>query len=122
MKMTEKLYCKVVNLANFDLPFNSLGISVHYDDDYALRYACEHRNLDIIKYLLQIGANIHANNMWVTTPLQSASRYGHLDVIKYLVEVGGANIHDDNDFALDIASLNGHLDVVKYRFVSHMTK
>ena len=76
----------------------------------ALRFASLNGHLDIIKFLVSEGANIHTNNDY---PLRWASRFGHLDIVKFLVSKG-ANIHVLYDWALRWASANGHLDVVKF--------
>ena len=45
--------------------------------------------------------------------LHDAIRKGDINKIKYLVSQG-ADIKDDNNYAIKWASKNGHLDVVKY--------
>ncbi len=67
------------------------------------------RYLEVVKYLVDLGAPIHALN----SAMIISSSYGNLPVVKYLTEKG-ANIHDGNDDALRWASENGHLEVVKY--------
>jgi len=42
---------------------------------------------------------------------------GHMEMVKYLV-ARGANVRDDNDYALVWAAASGHLEMVKY-LVSH---
>ena len=44
--------------------------------------------LEIIKYLVSLGADIRVRNDWA---IQWASKYGHLETVKYLVSLG-ANI------------------------------
>ena len=73
----------------------------------------ERRNLNDIntwKYLVEQGANIHAND---DKALRWASENGHLKVVKFLVKLG-ANINVKNNYALRWASANGHLKVVKF--------
>ena len=80
----------------------------------ALTKAIEKGNLEIVKYLVENGADIKDNDS--NTALTVASRNGNLEVVKYLVE-NGADINDkDNygDTALMVASWNGNLEVVKY--------
>ena len=86
------------------------GANVHADNDYALRRSAKNGHLDVIKYLIEKGANIHANDDYA---LRRSARNGHLDVVKYLIEKG-ANVHADYDFALGWSARNGHLNVVKY--------
>ena len=52
------------------------------DANNALCWASEDGHLDIVKYLVEHGANIHFNNA-----LSWALEYGHLDVVKYLVNI-----------------------------------
>ncbi len=73
----------------------------------SLNEASENGHLDVVKYLISIGAKITKG------ALRLASRFGHLDVVKYLVSIG-ADIHVYKDDALKWAITNKHLDVVKY--------
>ena len=86
------------------------GADIHTQNDYALRYATEKGYLDIVKYLVENGADIHANNDF---SLRSAADNGHLEIAKYLVEQG-ADIHALQDFSLRWAATNGHFEIVKY--------
>jgi ankyrin repeat protein len=75
-----------------------------------LRWSAENGQLETVKYLIEQGANIHANNDWA---LRWSARYGQLEIIKYLVEQG-ADIHADDDEALRESAENGQLETVKY--------
>ncbi|AGF85729.1 repeat protein [Moumouvirus goulette] len=86
------------------------GANIHALDDLALREASENGHLKVVKYLVKRGVNIHADN---DNALRQACEVGHLKIVKYLVE-SGANIHALDDLALREASENGHLKVVKY--------
>ena len=66
--------------------------------------------LEVVKYLLEQGADLHAQNDWA---FQWAARNGRLEVVEYLVK-HGANLHVDDDYALRWAAENGHLEMVKY--------
>uniref|UniRef100_A0A6G6AE34 Ankyrin repeat-containing protein n=1 Tax=Borely moumouvirus TaxID=2712067 RepID=A0A6G6AE34_9VIRU len=78
----------------------SVGINIHADYDYPLRWASENGHLEVVKYLIEKGADIHADNDYA---IRWASQYGHLEVVKYLIKKG-ANIHADNDYSLILAS------------------
>ena len=67
-------------------------------------------HLDIVKYLVERGANIRVDD---DSSLRYASYNGHLDVVKYLVE-SGADVHVNGDEPLRIATDNGHTEVVNY--------
>merc|ERR1712100_873013 len=82
----------------------------------ALMIASGEGHLNIVKYLVEKGADVHACNNSNLTALMIASGEGYLEVVKYLVEKG-ADVHarsNTNLTALMIASGEGHLEVVKY--------
>jgi len=70
--------------------------------------------LEIVKYLIFKGADIHAENDY---SLIIASTIGSLAIVKCLIH-RGANIHAENDAALRNASEGGYLEVVKYLMLS----
>jgi ankyrin repeat protein len=78
--------------------------------NYALRYASLYGQFNIVKFLIENGANVKTNN---NQPIQSASTGGYLDVVRLLFE-NGADIHIDNDKPLQYASYNGHIELVKF--------
>ena len=72
-------------------------------------------NLEIVRFLIEVGADIHLKNKYGWTALTEAAGNGHLDTVKLLVE-SGINIDQQDRFgntALMWARLNGHFDVVK---------
>jgi len=77
------------------------------NDELAL-WAAEHGRLNIIKYLVERGANFRA-----TKALQLSAQCGHSEIVKYLDEKG-ASIHADNEFALRMSARNGFFEIVKY--------
>lgn len=87
----------------------------------ALRIAAGYGHLDIIRYLVDHGVNLHSRgDVGVLfglkrgeTALLSAAENGHLDTVKYLIEQG-VNIHAFYNNALIGATENDHLDMVKY--------
>jgi len=81
----------------------------------ALTVASRYDYLDIVKFLVERGADVNAKSDVGQTALIEASEWGRLDVVKLLVE-RGANImakDDDGWTALSIASRIGCLDIVK---------
>ena len=76
--------------------------------DAALRRASENGYLEVVKYLVEQGADIHSDNDY---PLRAAASYGHLAVVNYLVENEANEILDE---VLILAALNGQLEIVKY--------
>ena len=86
------------------------GANLHDENDCALRFSAEHGHLSIVKYLIENGADIHANDDYA---LKLSAQCGYLNVVEYLIE-NGANIHAGNDYPLRWSAYDGHLDVVKY--------
>jgi ankyrin repeat protein len=82
------------------------GANVHIDDDYPLQQACTRGWTRLVKLLLNMGSNIN------TSSLLWAVINHHIQIIKTLIKAG-ANIHDNNDHVLDVASSHSHADIVK---------
>ena len=93
------------------LKIDNLGIvDIHADDDYALRWAAEKGHFEIVKFLVENGANIHADG---DSALCLAAEEGHFKIVKFLIK-NGADIHAIGDYALCVAAENGHFKVVKF--------
>jgi len=86
----------------------SMGADIHIDKDHPLKLSAWHGHLEVVKYLVSVGADIHAQDDYA---LRSSAHYGYLEVVKYLVLMG-ADIHAENDYALCYSSYNGHLEIV----------
>ena len=86
------------------------GADIHYNNDSPLTEAVNSGHLDTVKYLVGQGANIRVGNDYA---LSKASSDGNLEMVKYLVQ-NGADIHADNDFAVRIAHNNKRQKVVDY--------
>jgi ankyrin repeat protein len=81
----------------------------------ALIKSAENGNLEIVKILVQNGANILAQD---NEALRASSELGHLEVVKFLVQ-NGANIHADDidrDFGsiLGAAIMSRNVDLIKF--------
>ena len=87
-----------------------LGANIYAENNLALRLSAAQGDLEIVKYLVENGADIHANN---DQALRWSANNGHLEIVKYLVECG-ANIHAYNDEALRCSVGKGHLEVYHY--------
>jgi ankyrin repeat protein len=84
--------------------------SINKDNAYLIRTAAENGHLDIVKFLISEGVDVHSDKDY---PLRYSARYGHFDVVKLLIE-NGADIHSKNNRALQQACNNGHLSIVQY--------
>ena len=86
------------------------GVNIHANDDEALRDASYNGQLEVVKYLVEQGADIHAKNDYA---LRYSSENGYLEIVKYLIEQG-AYINALNDLAFKWASKEEHLEVIQY--------
>mmetsp|Transcript_18675 Transcript_18675/g.37761 ORF Transcript_18675/g.37761 Transcript_18675/m.37761 type:complete len:216 (+) Transcript_18675:438-1085(+) len=72
---------------------------------------------DVIKVLIEAGANVHATTQTGYTPLIFAAREGHIAAVKLLVEKGKANVDASAKWGgtpLICAAYSGHLETVRY--------
>ena len=88
-----------------------------YDSDTILITACKVGNLDIVKKLVENGADINntilCNSGEVhSTPATIATKYGHIEITEYLLNAG-ADIKECGHILLNEASRLGVLDLVK---------
>ena len=70
------------------------------DKYYPLRTSSCKGKIEVVKFLVEKGANIHADNDYAH---REYSLF-HIDIVKFLVE-NGADIHVNNDNALINASI-----------------
>ncbi|HEX5472427.1 MAG TPA: ankyrin repeat domain-containing protein, partial [Lacipirellulaceae bacterium] len=72
-----------------------------------LMYAVGH--MDMIKALVEAGANINERSRLGRTPLMWAANDGHIDVIRYLLKKGAnpALLDDNGESAAGLAEKNG---------------
>ena len=74
-------------------------------------------NLDLVKLLLERGANVNSQNniFYGQTALIRASENGHTEIVK-LLSTNGADVNIQDIYgqtALILSSLRGHLEVIK---------
>lgn len=85
------------------------GADVHAEDNYALRWAATNGHTEIVRLLLEAGADVHAQNKFA---LKWTAYKGHTEVVRLLLEAG-ADVHAGDNFALKWAARNGHTEVVE---------
>ena len=97
------------------------GVDVRLDNGYALRPAARNGHLEIVKYLVENGADMESQNDPTSATggedaVLMAARNGHLAVVQYLVEKGAdPDVHTFmKKTPLIWAAQFGHLEVVKY--------
>jgi ankyrin repeat protein len=90
-------------------------IEFKYEYGIALQAAAWVEHLDVVKLLLDQGADVNVQGGEYGTALQAAALGGYLDVIKLLLDQGAdVNVQGDRyGTALQAAAWGEHLDVVK---------
>ena len=68
---------------------------------------------DVVEYLLQFGASVHARDDGGLIPLHNACSFGHADVVQLLLKHGAdANARDNWNYTpLHEAAIKGKIDV-----------
>ncbi|VDM39507.1 unnamed protein product [Toxocara canis] len=88
--------------------------ATNYDGKTALHFAAQHSNLEIIKVLIQHGANKDAQDQLDQTPLFLAASEGHAEAVELLLSVGASKeITDQKERSpRDVAAEKLFLEVV----------
>ena len=79
--------------------------------------ALENENVEVLKFLVSHGADIHAKNGYGNTPLHAAAVSNmNVEVAKFLVDSGADMDAKDNygNTPLDLAKREDHAEVVEY--------
>ncbi len=84
------------------------GDDIHYQDDYALRWAAFYDHLEVVELLLDRGADIYAGE---NNALRYAAYNGHLKIVRLLLD-NGADKSAKNYEALKWAKLHNHKEVI----------
>lgn len=98
--------------ANPNAPwYNDIG-----DDFYPIHQAALNPDIEVLKYIVSLGADPCQKDFWCAEPLSYAAREGTLEKIKYLVELGNdpALVDDDGLSVLTYAALNPHIEALDY--------
>lgn len=85
------------------------GADIHTEDNIVLRSACKFGRFNVIQFFVERGTDIHKFN----EGLFFACKHAHINIVKFLVE-HGVDIHVDNDIALKVACKLGNYRIVKF--------
>lgn len=86
-----------------------LGADVCANDNSAIEYAAMHDHIETVIYLMSHGAKFRKNSWTIC----SVAMRGYLKMMDILIS-NGVNIHYCNDWAVKIAIVNNNLDMVKF--------
>lgn len=140
--MTHDLFKFIFRNNYFDmfLAINYDIFDIHYHDDYALFKSIKENQIEIVKFLIEKGADINSRDI---SAFNWACINGYFEIAKLLIEKGvdihrredevfrfscecgqvniakllidnGANIHSQNDYALFYSCENDHIETVKF--------
>jgi ankyrin repeat protein len=88
------------------------GESPDANDGIAIRRASTAGNLEIVKILIQAGADVNAGARLYPSALENATSNGYFDIVKILVNNGAGITRSE----LDCARYNGYLDIQQFLF------
>lgn len=80
---------------------------------YPLHIVASNGNVDMAKYLLDIGANINATAKMGHTPLYLSSMNGRTEMVKYLFD-NGANVHIRHSSGRGPMEVAGNFEIALY--------
>lgn len=83
------------------------------DGKTVLHFAVENRDLNTVKMLVNLGANINKTNNQEMTPFHIAAYLGDMDIVSFFVE-NGADVKQHGSTAIFYATCTGSRSVVKY--------
>ncbi|MGL4652687.1 ankyrin repeat domain-containing protein [Cetobacterium sp.] len=95
--------------------FNPNYVFVKFKFTIPLIFASQNGHIEIVKLLLEYGADTNIQTDTGATALGFASQNGHIEIVKLLLEYGAdTNIQTDTGAtALGFALQNGHIEIVK---------
>ena len=90
-------------------------IKNNFNQNTALLNACERRNIEGVKVLLEYNANINVQDEFKKTPLILACDANSYDMVKILLEHNAdINIQTKSGYtALILAAMHNHINIVK---------
>ncbi|XP_064389177.1 uncharacterized protein LOC135337211 [Halichondria panicea] len=93
------------------------GANPNHPECYPLHTACRNGHLEIVKALVEAGADTEKWNDWGMSPVGCAAMKGHKEVLVYLIRDCKCSAYtrdQNNDTPLHDACQYGHLGVVQY--------
>ncbi|CAF4205658.1 unnamed protein product, partial [Rotaria sp. Silwood2] len=81
----------------------------------SLHVACHFGQINMVRYLLKVGADVNIETNLMFTPLHSAAQQGHVMIVKLLLEYGASpnKTNKHGMTALSIAQRLGYISVVE---------
>ena len=97
-------------------PHDPNGIRLLAHGKTALFMAAQNGHLEVVRLLIEAGADKAAAHSTGATAVFIAAQNGHLEVVRLLIEAGADKdaVKNNGGTALQIAAHNGHLEVVRF--------
>jgi len=95
---------------------NNRLLNIVSDDDMRpLFIAAENGNLEMVRFLIEAGADINIQDEDGWAPLSGATSRGHIEVVRLLIDAGAeVNIQEGRgDTSVNIAAKNGYIQIVR---------
>ena len=112
----EKIIWKIKNYYNAGVDFNMANRNE--EGMTPLHYAAKYSSVNIVKMLIDGGADVRITDKQGRTPLHYAAEVGNLDMVQYLIEHGPKDYEKvkdrDGKTADQYAALNGEESVVQF--------
>ena len=90
------------------------GANLEGPGDPPLHFAAQEGDLDMVRALIEAGAEVDLRDEDTLTPLHFAAMYGHAEVVEYLVSAGAdPNARFGKRTAMTLAAENGAAEVVE---------
>ncbi|AKI78856.1 ankyrin repeat-containing protein [Acanthamoeba polyphaga mimivirus] len=100
----------ILQLESFDSEFYASGKLGVVDINLWLKKACQYGHLNILKFLIDCGANYRVDR---DKPVILAAENGHLDIVEFL-STKKVNIRTQHNYPLEIACKQGYIEIVKF--------
>ncbi len=88
------------------------GANQSADNDWALRWACDGGKIDVVELLLKAGSQVHYDNDWA---IRCSAGKGYIKIVELLIEYGG-DIHSNNEECLLESVVRGHLEMLQFLY------
>lgn len=100
----------ILELNSSDNEFYLSGKLGVVDINLWLKKACQYGQLNILKFLIDRGANYRVDN---DKPVILAAENGHLDIVEFL-STKKVNIRTQHNYPLEVACKHGYIEMVKF--------
>lgn len=103
------VYCFNYDLICIKYVNENKKIDINHNDDTLLRNAAFHGNYDVVKYLIDNGANVHVNNEYA---LRTSTIHGYYKIVKLLIDNNA--VTNDTEYFITSSCKFNRINILKY--------